>query len=107
MKQSKSIAPVICPYCGKSELAFITENHKCLILRILFYIGLLLTVGFAIRFFDITFWEQEQDYHDIFFILLIISMELTILCRAIISIKEKKIHTKAICKECGHIWYVD
>lgn len=101
-----SIAPVVCPYCGKKELVYMPEYRKCIIARILFYIFLILTCGFAIRFFEVTFWKQDQDYSDVFQGLLISSMVFAIVCRAIISILERKPHIKVICRDCGQNWLV-
>lgn len=90
--------PITCPRCGSRELAFITEYHKSIRLRIslLFFIAItLLSIFLAFK------------YEDRFLTVCFIGCIFCIVIYGRILYVESKTHTQGICKNCGKIWILD
>lgn len=119
------IKPITCPKCGNKELAFITEYHKCIWMRIINtilapFIALFVALtAFKVLTFDAakyiasmtgpvpTNFTPNAWFHSgaltpcIIAVLMIIAF---IVLQIFIFIKESKTHACAICSACGNIW---
>lgn len=110
-KENKEINPIICPKCLSNNLFFVTEYHKCVWLRLL--INVLFVLLFLSIINDILFIQQNINNINIKNTLINIStisllfLFLILIIKSIINYIESKTHIQAICKDCGHIWFLN
>lgn len=99
--------PIVCPICGSVHLAFVTEYHKALTLRILrLVIALIAASVFAYNCHSIFVELKKPEFGSIFIPLFFLILIAVVISWFIIAI-ESKTHVKAICKECGNLWLLD
>ena len=105
----KHLNVVVCPKCGSREVAFVTEYHKCIYLRIITLVLAVILI-ILLRFvcqksiFDF-FTSGVVDGSGYFFLF---SFGIVILGLIIaIWIAESKTHVQGICRDCGHIWLLN
>lgn len=86
---------IICPICGNEEIAFVSENHKCIGVRIfqLVLIIIALTIATYCK------WKLKSTGY----IALVFSIPMLI-TQAYIYCTESRSHVQCICKECGYVW---
>ncbi len=97
--------PICCPQCGSRNLAFVGEYHKYLGTRIASYIvlGVLAFLCYG-HFWDFLHGGTSHSTHTFFTACFAIAF---IVLQIVILVNESKTHTKAICRDCGHIWLLD
>lgn len=93
--------PIVCPVCGSREIAFITDHHKCVILKAVcqFIIAIIL-ITFALNIKN----ALEGKYS---FLAILILIPFYLIFSMIIYSTESTTHAKAICRDCGKIWLID
>ena len=122
-KDSKEQKPraITCPICGRKEIAFVTEWHKCIGWRIISTIILAIIIFCAIDIIlqfsnelgtfitasaagtpplNTTSDNKINSPIALFIIIYLI-------VKIIINYIESKTHVKAICRDCGHMWLLD
>lgn len=92
--------PIRCPSCNSREIAFVTEYHRCIGLRILFYF--MLAVCFVICGLEFSNFIKGGEVSYMFFVFPIILIAI----RVIISVIESHTHVLGICRDCGCQWIV-
>ena len=101
--QTQDIGPIACPRCGSRELAFVTEYHKSIFLRILERILLVILLFVAISNFHYLFTTEYERFSD--------SILFVFICFAISSVIrfliESKTHVQVICKDCSNLWLLN
>lgn len=99
--------PIVCPICGSVHLAFVTEYHKALALRILrLVIALIAAAVFAYNCYSIFVELKKPEFGSTFIPLFFLILIAVVISWFIIAI-ESKTHVKAICKDCGNLWLLD
>lgn len=105
MQEVPKRAPIVCPVCGSREIAFITEYHKYIGLKIVNYIliGILAVFVYA-RIYD----AMRNIESDAFTTAIIIVLGILVIGFQIgILIGESKTNVQAICRDCGNIWLLN
>ena len=97
------IQPITCPRCGSRSLAFVTEYHKEIFLKIAQMICTVLLIVIAVSDIDYLFSEHPERLVEET-IPLIIFIGLFSIARHLI---ESKTHVQAICKDCGNLWLLN
>lgn len=111
-KTERAVCPIRCPVCGSVNLAF-TETFRRSPLRMIraaaiaFYI-----VYIVLQFLWVDFSESfVKGFLSIFsggFVTITIIFVLVLLILHVIIIGyESNMHTKGICRDCGHLWTLD
>lgn len=99
--------PIICPVCGNVHLAFVTEYHKAIFLRIIRLILTLFTlVLFCSDCYTALIKHEQSSFESLSVVLIILIIAITILSCFVIAI-ESKTHVQAICKDCGNLWLLN
>lgn len=104
MNTNPNYTPITCPKCGCSEIAFVTEYHKCLAARIIFSLIAILLPAFccAIFFTEGSIFAIARD--GISTMIIIFSVIGLLVTKLLIIIIESKTHVQAICRNCGKLW---
>ena len=102
---SAQFRPIKCPNCGNTELAYVPEYHKYLLLRI--FRGIFLIAAIILGSITIPQFAVEMDGMPPTFAPMIITAVIAGVLSIIILIKESRTHIKAICQNCGNIWLID
>lgn len=97
------IKPIKCPYCGSTELSFVSEIHKCIVARIFAGIALLFVAYFSIDLLLTIFTTPSEATP----IGIIISILAYAVIKLIIILRESKSHVQGICQRCGEIWLLN
>ncbi len=98
-----ALAPITCPRCGSKELAFVTEYHKCVLVK--FIANIILASIVLILVFNLsTLISQGVGQY---ITPVIILTALYICCQIYILAVESRTHVKAICQNCGNLWLLD
>ena len=102
LPQEKQIVPITCPRCGKRELAFVTEYHQAIGLRILAIVFGALCLFSAIANLSILTAKNDNNFGGV-----IIFGIACLVVKAIQYAVESKTHVQVICKECGNLWLLN
>lgn len=92
----EKLTPIMCPYCKSKNLAFVTEYHKSIGGRILFFLFLTGTLALLLYLLN--------GYSDDLLISTIAVAVITILIGIYVIVVESKTHIQCICKDCGFDW---
>lgn len=88
--------PITCPCCGRHNLAYVSQYHKCIKERIISFILL-----FFLLLCCYTGFIKDDSISIIGVIILAV---LYICCHIKILITESKTHVQCVCKDCGRVW---
>ena len=88
--------PITCPRCHSRELAFVTEYHKAIGTRIVFFFLLAITL--------FCFFSSLQEGGLVVAIVLGLVAFVVYIC---VLLEESKTHVQGICKNCGHLWLLN
>lgn len=114
MYENFNVKPITCPICGSRELAFVTEYHKAIGLKI--FLGFLkaalfLTwIGVIFSFFEnpaTGFSKELRLTGNVIVPISIAILLLMAIVKGIIISVESKTHVQSICKNCGNLWLLD
>ena len=86
---------IVCPICGNEEIAFVSENHKCIGARI-FQLALIITALIIATHYN---WKLKSTGY----ITLVFSIPILII-QAYIYCTESRSHVQCICKDYGYVW---
>ncbi len=101
--EPNKIKPIICPICGNTELSFVTEKNKNILIISLKTISIIvLFITCLVNFNQII----NNNINSGTIIAITLSLFLFLIC-AIISTFFEHNNIKAICKNCGNIWLID
>ena len=100
----------ICPICGKHEISYVTEYHKCFlghvvcaVFKILFWVCFAFTI---MRTFNGTIIGEPIEIDTEFLFPAIVFLLGGLFAKISTLMDESKTHAQAICKNCGHIWFI-
>lgn len=108
--------PITCPQCGRREIAFVTEYHKCIGLRIARNACLILSISILYLLFSPAVLcvagsaaGSSTNYFrpGAIYVIPILLILAAIITSIFIYIIERKTHIQAICRDCGHLWLVN
>ncbi len=100
--------PIVCPVCGNVHLAFVTEYHKALLLRVIRIIVALIPIAlFGAEFYSVLIKHEAATFESSFIGFLIFFIVAAVILSCFITAIESTTHVKAICKECGNLWLLD
>lgn len=110
IKESPKPKAHICPICGKREISYVTEYHKCFWERVLCAVfTMLFWVCFAlviIKTVDGLIIGKAIEIDTEFLFPAIVFLLGNLFGKISIIRQESKTHAQAICKTCGHIWFI-
>ena len=92
--------PITCPRCHSRELAFVTEYHKAIGMRITFFLFL----AIALFVFFATFQDKNAEGAIVLTIIFGLFAFITYIC---VLLEESKTHVQGICKDCGNLWLLN
>lgn len=96
------IKPIICPICGNTELSFVTEKNKNILIISLKTISIIvLFITCLVNFNQII----NNNINSGTIIAITITLTLFLICEIISTFFEHD-NIKAICKNCGNIWLI-
>lgn len=104
MNTNPTYGGIRCPRCGSSNLEFVTEYHKCIWLRIVVTILVVLLGVFVVRY--LTASISGRNGADDMRAILIIAV-FYILFQLSVWLTESKTHVQGICRDCGNIWLLN
>ena len=90
---------IVCPECDSDNISLVTSRKKGLNILLLLLVCI---IGVAVV---LTLFINGYLYYAIG-ALVIFSVVLAIL-KAIQVKRREELHTKAICHDCGHKWFID
>ncbi len=96
--------PVICPKCGSVHIEFVTEYHKCIWLRLLVSILVILMGYFLLNY--ITSAINGANGYDYLRGLIIVAI-FYIIFQLSVWLTESKTHVQGVCRDCGNIWLLN
>lgn len=105
MNTNPQFHPITCPNCGSREIAYVTEYHKCVLLKIIN--SIIVVIAIIQLFKSISSFFENTDDSTLNSFLLIILPVIYILIQIIIFFTESRTHVRAICKNCGNLWLLD
>ena len=95
---------ITCPVCGSRAIAFVTDYHKCVFAKIFQFISLAITIFCVLGYFT----EKAKGNSDIGYLAIAVFSALFALAATLyIFSTESKTHIRAICRDCGNLWYLD
>jgi len=97
--------PICCPNCKSKNISFITDYHKCVGLRIVCEILIVLLLFFSAKLIINDILKEESA--PIFIVGTIVCAILYVGFKISIYLTEQRTHAKAICRDCGNIWLID
>lgn len=97
-----ALSPVRCRCCGSTNLAFISDQHKCLSARFIALITIIVAVVLFI--FDLSALFSNNEMNDSSYAIYIICAVVFLICQIIITIVESKTHIRVVCRDCGRTW---
>ena len=100
-----ALSPIRCRHCGSTNLAFVSDQHKCLSAR--FVAKLAIIVAVVLFIFDLSTLFSSNGINDSSYITYIICAIVYVICQIGITIAESKTHIRVICRDCGYIWIHD
>lgn len=92
----ENFTPIFCSRCGSLNLAFVTEYHKAIGLKILCLLLALGIIGSIVG----AILAKEITILIVTFILFFIWLA----CQIIVYDIESKTHVQCICRDCGNVW---
>lgn len=95
--------PIKCPHCGSLKLEFVSESHKCGVLRFITAIVLVIIAYTTMDTLISIFLDPENVHFEPWFFFIIVYAVLKI----IIDAKESRTHVQGICRDCGLIWLLN
>ncbi len=103
-QQDNNLLPTICPKCGKQEIVFLTEHHKCLAARIFqSAIFVAFSIIFIVFIQDLFTTQSEQNLS--FYLMgLIVAFSI---CQIAKHVIENQTHIQCVCRNCGNIWLLN
>lgn len=93
-----------CPNCGSINISFVTEAHKCIVLKI---INTLVAVVFIITCFTKLTDIINGTLQSSAITVLSIFGSAFVIINIIIYFFESKTHVQAICRDCGNLWLLN
>lgn len=104
MNNNQVYGPVKCPHCGSTHIEFVTEYHKCIWLRLLVAILVVIMSIFLVRYLiaEIGGADSSDEMQR-----LVIFAVLYVLFQLAVWITESKTHIQGICRDCGNIWLLN
>lgn len=95
--------PIKCPHCGSLKLEFVSEIHKCAILR--FFAGVvLLIIAFLTMDTLVSIFLNPEKVNVMAWMFFVV---IYAILKMIIGAKESKSHVQGICRDCGTIWLLN
>lgn len=100
----------VCPVCGKQELAYVPEYHKCVGTRIAIGLFKLLAWGCfiltIIRTLNGITIGEAMEIDTEFLPGIFIFLSAALILKGFVFDEESRTHIQGICKNCGHIWFI-
>lgn len=100
----KGLKPIICPHCGRTNLAFVTEYHKSYSARIVKFIFGFILILFGLDYLAalISLKGGDDSVGGMLFFAMVF-----FIAQGVQDYIESRTHVQGICKDCGHLWLLN
>ena len=92
----ENFTPIFCSRCGSLNLAFVTEYHKAIGLKIVCLLLSIAMIGGIVA---------SVIYKDSSILIIPVLLALVwLVCQIAVYDAESKTHVQCICRDCGNVW---